>query len=121
MAIKPIEKTNRGLLIKAIFISFLILISAIFGFFIKKKSQDIPSVLGEVEKKNDLIVDSVDKAKKIGGEVLGETASFVQDLTSKAASTASDLIYQNTIGKLINQIDKLPQDQQERVKEQICK
>jgi translation initiation factor IF-2 len=134
MVIKPIEKANRGLMIKVIFLCFLILISAVFGFFIKKKSKDIPSVLGEIERskgetekklvdkvqKSDLVAESVKKAEEVGGQILGETTNLIQDIANKAASMASDLIYQNSIGKLVDQIDKLPQNQQERVKEQIC-
>jgi len=135
MKIKPLEKNNQGLLIKVVFLFSLFLMAIIFNQLIKKKVKDIPTVLGEVKKlkgkteneivdkmqKSDLVADSVKKAEEVSGQVLGDTTNFIQDMANKAASMASDLIYQNTLGKLIDQINKLPQQEQEKVKEQICK
>lgn len=91
--------------------------------FVNKK-KDLPQVLGksqELKQGSDIIAESLKTGEKIGGEVLGQSTSFISDIAAKASSTAGDIIYQNTIGKLVDQIDKLPKDQLERVREQICK
>ncbi len=89
-----------------------------------KKTKEIPSVLGKTQEiklqtqeklvkkvqESDLINNSIKKAEEVSGVILGEAKSFV-----------SDIIYNNSIGKVVEQIDKLPKDQQEKIKEQICK
>ena len=136
MTIKPLEKKkNIGMIFKIVFL--VALIGA--GLFIDKvfanKKKDLAEVLGksqelkqEVEQKlvekvknSDIVTQSLKTGEKIGGEILGQSTTFITDIATKAASTASDLIYQNSIGKLVEQIDKLPQDQQNRIKEQICR
>jgi len=136
MAIKPLEKKNNsGIFFKLIFLITLIATGIILDRFFLNKTKDIPSVLGKTEefkqetidqientvKNNDLIAESLKKTEAIGGEILGQSTNLVTDMAQKASSMASDLIYQTTIGKLVEQIDKLPIDQQERVREQICR
>lgn len=136
MPIKPLErKTDRSLLFKLSFLITLIVTGILLDKILLKKSKDIPSILGKtqeiklqtqkklVEKvqKSDLINDSLKKAEDIGGTVLGEATNTITKLSSDAGSFISDIIYQNSIGKVVEQIDKLPKDQQEKIKEQICK
>lgn len=100
-----------------------------------KQSKDIPSILGKTQEiqlqakdevvrqvqENNLVKDSINKVEEVGGVVLGEATSTLTKLTSDAGSLISTVIYDNSIGKVVDQISKLPKDQQEKIKEQICK
>ena len=70
---------------------------------------------------NNLVKDSINKVEEVGGVVLGEATNTVNKLASDAGSFVSSLIYDNSIGKVIDQVDKLPKDQQEKIREQICR
>ena len=134
MVIKPLEtKSNRPAMIKLFLIIGLVATAFLIDRVFLKKSQDIPSILGKSEEivvgvgrdrpelKTDLINDSIKKAEALGGVVLGEATDTVNKLASEAGSIVSTVIYENSIGKVVDQIDKLPKDQQEKIKEQICK
>lgn len=124
---KPLEKKNNWLIIvKILFLSGLVVSAVVIDkVFLKKK--DVPSVLGITQErkqqiqKNDLINDSIKKAGEVGGGVLGDATNTFNKLTSDAKSFVSNAIYNNSIGKVVEQIDKLPKDQQEKIKERICK
>ncbi|KKR68679.1 MAG: hypothetical protein UU09_C0004G0006 [Microgenomates group bacterium GW2011_GWA2_40_6] len=135
MAIKPLEKKkNIGMILKIVFLVALIGAGLLIDKVFANKKKDLAKVLGksqeikkEVEQKlidevqnSDIVVQSLKTGEKIGGEILGQSTNFISDITAKAASMAGDIIYQSSIGKLVEQIDKLPQDQQDRIKEQIC-
>ena len=124
MPIKPLEgKNNWSIFLKLMFLGGLVVSAVIIDKIFLKKTKEIPSVLGKTQEielqtqeklvkkvqENNFINDSIKKAEEVG-VVLGEAKSFV-----------SDIIYNNSIGKVVEQIDKLPKDQQEKIKEQICK
>ena len=124
MPIKPLEgKNNWSIFLKLMFLGGLVVSAVIIDKIFLKKTKEIPSVLGKTQEielqtqeklvkkvqENNFINDSIKKAEEVG-VVLGEAKSFV-----------SDVIYSNSIGKVVEQIDKLPKDQQEKIKEQICK
>ncbi|KKP86681.1 MAG: hypothetical protein UR89_C0016G0010 [Candidatus Roizmanbacteria bacterium GW2011_GWA2_35_8] len=136
MKIKPLEKNNNF----KIGLKLFFLISLIgTGFLLDKvfvsKLPDTPKILGETQKikgnlqdkliakvqNSNLVNESVKGAEKISGQILGEASELVADVTSSASSTISTFIYENSIGKIVDQVSKLPQDQQEKIKEQICK
>ena len=109
------------------------------GFLLDKafvrKIPEMPVVLGKTQEikgslqdkliakvqNSNLVNESVKGAEKISGQILGEASELVADVTSSASSTISTFIYENSIGKIVDQVSKLPQDQQEKIKEQICK
>ncbi len=136
MPIKPLErKTDRSMFLKAFFLLILITTGILLDKIFLKKSKDIPSILGKtqeiklqtqrklVEKvqKSDFINDTIKKAEDVGGTILGEATDTIIKLSSDTGSFISDIIYQNSIGKIVEQVDKLPEDQQEKIKEQLCK
>lgn len=136
MPIKPLEaKPDRSTLFKILFLVTLVGTGILLDKIFLKKSQDIPSILGKtqeiklqtqkelVEKvqESSLVKDSLKKAEEVGGAVLGEATNTVNKLASEAGSFVSDVVYNNSIGKVVDQIDKLPKDQQEKIREQICK
>jgi len=122
MTIKPLErKNNWPVYIKLMLLGGLVIGAVILDkFFIK--IEEIPGVLGKTREIK--IKDQENLVKKVqetGGAVLGEAAGTVDKLTSDAGTFISDIIYENSIGKIVEQVDKLPRDQQERIREQICK
>ena len=126
MPIKPLErKNNWSIFIKLIFLGGLVVSAVVIDKVFLKKTKEIPSVLGKTQEiklqKSDLINDSIKKAEEVGGTILGEATDTITKLSSDAGSFISDIIYQNSVGKVVNQIDKLPKDQQEKIREQICK
>ena len=132
MAIKPLEKKkNVGIILKIAFLVSLIVTGLLIDKVFANKKKDLSEVLGKSQElkqeaadrvqNNDVIAQSLKAGEKMGGEILGQSTAFIADIAAKATSTAGDIIYQNSIGKLVEQIGNLPQDQQERIKEQICK
>ena len=141
MPIKPLEgKTDRSLLFKLSLLIVLIVTGILLNKILLKKNKEIPSILGKTQEiklqtqkkmvgvgrdrpvqKSDFINDTIKKAEDVGGTILGEATDTVNKLTSDAGSFVSNIIYENSIGKIVEQVDKLPKDQQEKIKEQICK
>jgi len=124
MAIKPLEKKkNIGTIFKIVFLITLIGTGLLMDRVFANKKKDLSKVLGKSQKlKQEVEQKLVDKVQNndIVTESLKASTSFISNITAQAASTAGDIIYQNSIGKLVEQIDKLPKDQQDRVREQIC-
>jgi len=125
MPIKPLEgKNNWSIFLKLMFLGGLVVSAVFIDKIFLKKTKEIPSVLGKTQEiklqtqeklikkvqESDLINNSIKKAEEVGGTILGEAKSFV-----------SNIIYENSIGKIVEQVDKLPKDQQEKIREQICK
>ena len=134
--IKPLEtKPGRSALFKAVFLVTVITTGILLDKIFLKQSKDMPSILGKTQEiqlqaqekvakqvqESNLVKDSINKVEEIGGVVLGEATSTLTKLTSDAGSLISTVIYDNSIGKVVDQISKLPKDQQEKIREQICK
>lgn len=136
MLIKPLEtKSNRPAAIKLFLLITLVATAFLLDKIFLKRSHDIPSILGksqevklpdqkEIEKKiqeSNFVKNSIQKAEEVSGVVLGEATDTVNKLASEAGSFVSTIIYENSISKVVDQIDKLPEDQQEKIREQICR
>jgi cell division protein FtsX len=136
LIIKPLEaKSNRPMLFKALFLVTLVMVAILLDKIFLKKSQDISGILGQTQEiklqtqerivkevqESNLVKDSIKKAEEVSGIVLGEATNTLNKLTSDAGSLVSDVIYNNSIGRVVEQIDKLPEDQQEKIREEICK
>ena len=132
--IKTLEtKPDRSALFKVLFLITLVTTSILLDKIFLKKSQGISSILGKSQEiivggghdrpvqEISLIKDSIKKAEEIGGIVLGEATNTMNKLASDTGSFVSAVIYDNSIGKVVDQIDRLPKDQQEKIREQICK
>jgi len=63
--------------------------------------------------------------EQAGAAVLGATVQFMQKTASqsapKVASAAANLVLQSAVPALVDQVKKLPPDQQQQVKELLCK
>ena len=66
-----------------------------------------------------------DQLKKEAGVVLGIAQESVQqtvhDIASSSATQAKEFVFDNTLGKLLQNINTLPGYQQELIKNAICK
>jgi hypothetical protein len=40
---------------------------------------------------------------------------------SQSAKTVSDFVFDSTVGNLLRQIEKLPKEQKEKIREEICR
>lgn len=63
--------------------------------------------------------------QKEAGTVLGlaqeAVQQTVQNVASKSAEQAKEFVFDNTLGKLLQNINSLPTDQQDLIKKAICK
>ncbi|MEI6533487.1 MAG: hypothetical protein WCO06_06665 [Candidatus Roizmanbacteria bacterium] len=84
-----------------------------------KDSQDI---IEEVQSSSQKLIDtSVQKADEVKQNVLESASQKAQDVASKSASFVTNLVLDNTIGKLLEQVKNLPKDQQDKLKQYVCK
>jgi len=133
MPIKQLEKeNNQGLIAKAILLFFLIGGAAVYSFFSPKLNKKPASVKASNFAKATLdksagkemkgiIDDVVKQTQDTTGIVLGEATKLANTIASQSAETVSDFIFDKTIAPIIQQIDKLPKQEQEKIKETICK
>ncbi|GAB4219409.1 MAG: hypothetical protein Fur009_5460 [Candidatus Microgenomates bacterium] len=130
--IKPIEKENKNKIVifKIIFLLSLITTGVLLDrIFLTKKPSQPAQILGEekqIEKpKTSFISETLNNAEKqlesLGGQVLGEANNFVKNTQEKIASSISDIVYKTSLEPIVNQFEKLPSDQKEKVKEAICR
>ncbi len=129
------EKSNKPSIHRILFLVTLIATGVLLDKIFFKKTQDIPGILGNTQEiklptqeklveevqNNNFIKDSIKKVEEVGGVVMGEATNTVNKLASDAGSFVSEVVYSSSIGKVVEQIDKLPKDQQEKIREQICK
>jgi hypothetical protein len=133
MLIKPLEQKQK-LSSKIIFLKIGFLISLILTgvilekIFLSRKPKLEEKILGETKKiekpKIDFLNETINQAEKKGETVLGEATHFANDFfqetKEKIDSSVSQMIYENSLKKIVDQIDKLPKDQQEKIKKDIC-
>ena len=134
--IKPLEaKNNKSSIYRLLFLIALVATGVLLDKIFLKESRNIPSILGKTQEiqlqtqdklikqvqESNLVKDSINKAEEVGGVVLGEVSNALTKLTSDASALVSTVIYDNSIKKVVDQIDNLPKDQQEKIREQICK
>lgn len=130
MKIKPLEKKeNRLIKLKLAFLLFLIITTFTLPFLIKEPAKNNPpkkeNVLGS---QTNLQTVDLSKLKKdinqTSQHILTETKNYLNQTRTNAASQAgkifSSFIYNTTIKPIIGQIQRLPQDQLEKIKKEIC-
>ncbi len=70
------------------------------------------------EIKTDPIKDSVNK---VGGEVLGKATEYVSHIASNSAEKVEDFVIEKATLGVLNQVEKLPEKQRDKIKEILCK
>jgi hypothetical protein len=130
MKIKPLEKKeDRQIKIRLLFLFFLILSALLFSFFVKnkppkenKKTFPRQEVLGEKTENPKIDLPDLEKEfKQYKNQLTKEMNRLFEQTASKSNEIISSFVYDTAIKPLINQIQKLPKNQQEKVREEICK
>jgi len=135
--LRPLEKNkiNRFFYLKIIFLLFLIVASLFGNYYFYNKIKEKPEVLSATKKnkKNDFSIDEVlnqgkktvedlkEKGEEMAGQVLGIVEDKAVQLASQSAKTVSDFVFDSTLVNILKQIEKLPKEQREKIKEEICK
>jgi len=135
--LRPLEKNkiNRFFYLKILFLLFLISASLYGNYYFYNKIKDKPEVLSATKenKKNNFSIDEVfnqgkktvedlkEKGEEMAGQVLGIVEDKAVQLASQSAKTVSDFVFDSTLGNILKQIEKLPESQREKIKEEICR
>lgn len=130
MAIKPLEKKidRAGIATKIALLVLLIGVGFVLGRVSpnKKSVEARPEVLS-IESENipdvspkEIADNLIGKSKETVGDVLGTATDLVGEIASNSASAVSDFIIDKTTAPFIDQINKLPPDQREQIKKNIC-
>ncbi len=138
MVIKQLEDNDRSFYLKTGLLALLLIVAFIVGTRKYNFQKDNRQVLGKEfefakgkdkggqeiadikEKSRQFIKKTTKNGEKIVGQILGETSKVIDQTASKSAETVNNIIFQNTIKKVIDQIDKLPKSQKEKVIEDLC-
>jgi hypothetical protein len=135
--LRPLEKnkTNKFFYFKMLFLLFLIGVSLYGNYYFYNKAKQKPEVLSATKenKKNNLPIDSIlnqgkktvedlkEKGEEMAGQVLGIVEDKAVQLASQSAKTVSDFVFDSTLVNILKQIEKLPKEQREKIKEEICR
>jgi len=136
MAVKQLDDPKANYFPKVIFI-LLLIVSASFLFKFAQSRQFNQKVLGEDTnlKKKEKTYSLVDIRKsgedlygqvstsiqKETGIVLGTFTDLLSDVASKSADTVKEYVITNAVGNIMKQIDKLPGQEKEMIKKEICR
>jgi hypothetical protein len=132
--LRPLEKnkTNKFFYLKILFLLFLIGVSLYGNYYFYNKPKQKPEVLSGT-KKNNLSIDSIlnegkktvedlkQKGQEFGGQVLSVMEEKATQIASQSAKTVSDFVFDSTLVNILKQIEKLPKEQREKIKEEICR
>ncbi len=133
MSIRPLEKKGKHTFIpKLVFLIVLLSAGFILNFMVKNKMKKPQNILGaeNIQKPSSTqVIDDVkkisggftSKTKRIAENVVGTTTDIVNTIASKSSEIVSNVIFDNTIGKVVEQVKKLPMNEQEKIKQEICK
>ena len=136
MIIKPLEeKKKQPSIYRILFLISLVLFGILLDKIFFKKTQEIPVILGKTQEiklqtqdkivkkvqESSLVNDSIKKTEQVGVAVLGEATDMMTKLTSDTGNIVSDVIYNNFTSKIVDLIDRLPKDQQDKIRKQISK
>jgi predicted transcriptional regulator len=135
--LRPLEKnkTNKFFYLKILSLLFLIGASLYGNYYFYNKAKQKPEVLSATKKnkKNNLSIDSIlnegkktvedlkQKGQEFGGQVLSVMEEKANQIASQSAKTVSDFVFDSTLGNILKQIEKLPKEQREKIKEEICR
>lgn len=135
--LRPLERNKRDkfFYFKILLLLFLIAVSLYGNYYFYNKIKEKPSVLSITEtKKNNksffkplvnqskkTVDDLKQKGEKVVGQVLGVVEDKAAQIASQSAKTVSDFVFDSTVGNLLKQIEKLPNEQREKIKEVICR
>jgi mRNA-degrading endonuclease RelE of RelBE toxin-antitoxin system len=130
--IKPLEKNGK----KIIYIKVAFLLVLFFlGVFLtqKVKKVEAPDVLGAKEEKiknqlpnlsekiKETIGKTVVQLKDNSESILEEVENKVGKVASQSSKVVVDYVFDTAVSNITKQIEKLPESQKEKIKEEVCK
>lgn len=100
---------------------FVLLIGGLFYYFkiYKKNISVLPNknILGEETNRQNNNSPIEEKAK----ELIQNATNALSTTSSQIASNTASFLFKNTVDSIITQVDKLPQQDQEIIKDKLCK
>ncbi len=131
MGIQQLEKKKdySPMILKLIILVCLIATGFTLATIAKKTilTKTRPTVLGdtvtkELKKSGSSLLDEINtNTQAWANEILGVATKSINKTASQATESISDYVFDNTVGNLLKQIDKLPEKQKEDIKRNVCK
>ncbi|MDH7476300.1 MAG: hypothetical protein QHH09_02395 [Microgenomates group bacterium] len=128
------KTSNKLIFLKISLIIILLIFGFIFAKFAQRKLAEQNRILGaKAENYQENIENKIGHfLKKTGSNaeeivtsgvknILSTVSETVVDTASKSAGVVSEFVFENTIGNLLKQIEKLPPEQKEQIKKEICR
>jgi hypothetical protein len=132
------NKINNFFYLKIFSLLFLIGASLYGNYYFSNKIKQSSKIFSEAKenKKNEenhfsidevlnqgkkTIEDLKQKGQEFGGQVLSVMEEKATQIATQSAKTVSDFVFDSTVGNLLRQIEKLPREQREKIKEEICR
>lgn len=133
MPIRPLEKKNKnGFVPRLVFLLILLSAAFVLNFIVKNRAKKPENILGAENIQKSSSVDLAEDIKKFSSGITTESKSLTENvfetatgivgaIASKSSEIVSNVVFDNTIGKAIEQVKKLPASEQEKIKQEICK
>jgi hypothetical protein len=137
MPIRPLEKKQKdGFIPKLVFLLILLCVAFVLNLVMKNKQKEPETILGaeNIQKlpevnlikdiasvSNNMPKNIVTQTKEVAENIVETTSNILNTVTSKSSETISNALFDSAIGKVIEQVKKLPAPEQEKVKQEICK
>lgn len=130
--IKTPYSNKKAIIVKLGFVVCLIFLGLVSYGIATGKLKEKEAVLGKKTQiqnsvdnlPGDLLQKAQDTAENVKNNAyqLAQTAAIaVGNIATQSAQTAKDFVFDNTVGSAVKQINNLPQDEQNKIKEYICK
>jgi hypothetical protein len=138
MSLKKIGESQKNYFLKSAFIITLILVAS-FGRKLLPEKQITDLVFGKninpkqkttfnnfsffnLKKQSaDIYSQIVKSAQKEKDNIVGEATKFFTETASKSGTSLKEYLFANTVGNLLRQIDKLPLQEKEMIKKELCR
>jgi len=131
MGMQPLEKKKdySPIILKLIILVCLIatgftLATIAKKIILTKKPQNVlgDTVAKELKKSGSNLLDEINtNTQAWANDILGVATKTINKTANQATESISDYVFDNTVGNLLKQIDKLPEKQREDIKRNICK
>jgi len=129
--VQPLEKKKdySPMILKLIILVCLVATGFTLATIAKKTilTKTRPNVLGdkikkELNKSGPNLLDEINtNTQAWANEILGVATKTINRTANQATESISDYVFDNTVGNLLKQIDKLPEKQKEDIKRNVCK
>jgi len=112
------------LTVVVLLILFLSFLNYIQGSKVKSqnaKKTNVSKTNGEVKGISEKLDSGLRFIEDKAGEIIQNTTTYVIDQASNSANSLTNEVIKNTTQNILNQIEKLPQSQQDAIKDTVCK